>query len=125
MAPSSATEAVACLSTCLALVKPVGMSQDDTAAWLGVAAQEVQHLPLDLLESACREARRTCTHHAQIIPAIIKASEERLAYRRTIHHREEVIPKERRLAAPEPWQPTREELDALKAAAAASLSARR
>lgn len=110
--PVEAVEAVALLTTCLALVKPVGMSAQDADAWLTVATGEVLHLPGDILEIACAAARRTCTHHGQIVPAILKEGEELLAMRRV---RLQPIPAERHLPAPAPWRPSEDELAALKA----------
>lgn len=120
--PAPVTEAVAMLSTCLALVKPVGMSGEDAQAWLRVAAGEVRHLSPELLADGCAAARKTCTHHGQIVPAILKATDDRLANLRKLAGPRE-IPAERRLAAPEPWAPTAEELEALKQEAARRLAA--
>lgn len=120
--PAPVSEAAALLTTCLALVKPVGMSGEDTQAWLRVAAGEVRHLPPDLLAEGCAAARRSCTHHGQIVPTILKETDERMASRRKLAA---PVPKERRLAAPEPWQPTAEELAELKRKATANLSAGR
>jgi len=103
---------VALLSTCLALVKPVGMSGEDADAWLRVAAREVAILPPDLLADGCAHARKTCTHHGQIVPAILKETEERLATRRKLASPPEKV---EALPAPAPWRPTPEELAALKA----------
>lgn len=108
------------LTTCLALVKPVGMSGEDAQAWLRVAAGEIRHLPPDLLADGCAAARKTCTHHGQIVPTILKETDERMASRRKLA-KPAVVPKERRLSAPEPWQPTPEELAELRAKAAANL----
>lgn len=113
---------MALLSSCLALVKPVGMSEDDTHAWLRIAARELAHMPGDLMADGCAHARKTCTHHAQIVPAIVKHTEDRLAQRRKLAAPE---PKREALPKPERWQPTAEELEAIKREAAASLSARR
>jgi len=113
------------LTTCLALVKPVGMSQADTDAWLVTAAREVAYLPKDILENACSKARRTVTYHGQIVPAIIKEGEEQLISRRSIRRIQEArnkVPKERRIEN-SPWEPTQAELDELKARAAANLKA--
>jgi hypothetical protein len=117
-----AVEAVALLTSCLTLVKPVGMSTEDADAWLTVATDAVLHLPRDILEAACTAARRSCTHHGQIVPAILKEGEELLAMRRT-RLAADRIPDERHLPAPSPWKPTRGELDQLKSEAAASLRA--
>lgn len=113
------------LSTCLALVKPVGMSAEDAQAWLRVAAGEVSHLPPDMLAQGCAEARRTCTYHGQIIPAIIKATEEWFAAAKknaefeTRQKERQAIP----FQEPERWKPTPNELDRIKAEAAKALKA--
>lgn len=73
---------VALLTSCLALVRPVGMTPMEVDAWLMVAADELSDLPADILEIGCGHARRTCTHHAQIIPAIIKETEPMMRTRR-------------------------------------------
>lgn len=108
------------LSTCLALVKPVGMSAEDADAWLRTATRELAYLPPDLLAEAAQVARRTCTHHGQIVPAIIKETEERMATRRKL-----AAPVERPQALPKPdqWKPNADELEAIKAKAAADLAA--
>lgn len=121
LAPSPVTDAVALLTSCLALVKPVGMSGEDAHAWLRVAAGEVAHLPRDILAAACGEARKVCTHHGQIIPAIIKEGDERLNTRRKIVQ-PMPIPPERHLEH-QRWSPTRDELEALKAATTKGLRA--
>jgi len=124
--PTPPERAVAHLTTCLALVRPVGMPEADAADWLHTAAGDVAHLPEDILVDACREARRTCTHHAQIVPTIIRDGEVRLRQRRTIRAAMEPAPADApKLAAPEPWMPTPEELAQLHRDAAARLSADR
>jgi hypothetical protein len=70
------------LSSCLALVRPVGMTADEAEDWLGVAVGEVIHYPASVLHYAAVEARRTCTHHSQIVPAIVEAVDERMAHHR-------------------------------------------
>lgn len=80
--PAPIHETVAMLASCLALVRPVGMAQADADEWLRVAARELSYLPGDLLADGAAHARRTCTHHGQIVPAIIKETDERLAARR-------------------------------------------
>lgn len=109
-----AVEAVALLTTCLTLVKPVGMSAEDADSWLTVATGEVLHLPGDILDAACTAARRSCTHHGQIVPAILREGEEILAMRRK-RFGVDRIPSDRHLPAPDPWKPTPEELAELKA----------
>lgn len=123
--PTDAGRAVALIGTCLALVKPVGMGDADAKTWLRLAAQEVRHLPIDILTESCAAARKVCTHHGQIVPAIIKAGEDWLASRRKMVRHNESMPPAPRLAAPAPWLPTQEELDELKAVMAERLKADR
>lgn len=59
------------ISSCLALVKPVGMSDDMATEWLAVAAGELLDLTRNALKAGCAHARRTCTHHAQIVPTVL------------------------------------------------------
>lgn len=47
------------------------MSDDAAHEWLTVAATELAHMGPATLAAACREARKTCTHHGQIVPAIL------------------------------------------------------
>ena len=68
--PTDRAKAGALLLSCLALVRPVGFTEEETRDWLGVALAEVQHLPTDLLEKGCSHAKRTCSHHSRIVPAI-------------------------------------------------------
>lgn len=89
--PAPIDRAVGLLSICLSLVRPVGMPSEDAEAWLTVAAEELRDVPADLLHDACKHVRRTATHHAQIVPGIIKYAEEtwerRKRLRRTIEDR--------------------------------------
>lgn len=64
------------LQRCLALVRPVGMTDGAARDWLAAAAAELRSIPPAVLERACAEARKTVTHHGQIIPAIVAASAE-------------------------------------------------
>lgn len=122
--PASATEGTALLTTCLSLVKPVGMSAADAHAWLMTASDEIAYIPSDILADACAVARRTCTHHGQIVPTIIREAEEHLSARRRLHAAIAPAPADApKIAAPDPWHPTPEELEQLKAEAAASLRA--
>lgn len=101
------------------------MSQEDTDAWLITAAREVAYLPTDILSDACAAVRRTATHHAQVVPGVIKEGDERLASRRAIlrlQNARKPAPPERQIEHHK-WAPTREELEALKASATANLKA--
>lgn len=124
MRPARDDVSLALLTSCLTLVKPVGMSAQDTGAWLAVAAEEIAHLPEAVLTSACTVARRTCTHHGQIVPTILREAEPDLARLRRIAEldAERDAPS---LSAPEPWKPTADELERIKSEAAANLKASR
>lgn len=80
--PAPTASRIAQLSACLALVRPVGMTERETEDWLAVAAETLDDIPIDLLEDGAREARDTCTHHAQIVPTIRKTVKERLERRK-------------------------------------------
>jgi hypothetical protein len=47
------------------------MSDDAATEWLAVAASEVLNMEPSLFFDACAEARKSCTHHGQIIPAVL------------------------------------------------------
>lgn len=72
---SSKREVVNELSACLALVRPVSMSDDAATEWLTVAAAEIGSVSIDRLRLACRKARRECTFHGQLIPTIMRELE--------------------------------------------------
>lgn len=82
--PSTRSEAIALLAGCLALVRPVGMAPEEAEDWLNVAATSVEHLPIDILDASCLAARRLCTHHAQVVPAVIAEGQPRLDERRRL-----------------------------------------
>lgn len=64
------------LSACLALVRPVSMSEDAAAEWLAVAASELAGYRRLSVEAALSDARQRCTYHGQIIPHVIKYMED-------------------------------------------------
>lgn len=70
------------LTSCLALVAPVGMTEEARRDWLAIAWGTLQHLPPDLLSRGCAEARKTCDHPAKIVPAILAATAESMRWRR-------------------------------------------
>ena len=74
--PCSPQEAVALLTSCLALVRPVGMTENEAEDWLSVAMGVVMEYPAVTLRDAARQAQRSCTHHAQIVPTIAKFCDE-------------------------------------------------
>lgn len=73
------------LTACLALVVPVGMTEESRREWLSVAWATVGHLPAYLLSAGCEEARKTADHPAKIVPAIIGYAEQRLENRKRIN----------------------------------------
>lgn len=103
--PAGMDLAIALLSSCLALVRPVGMGEAETAEWLGVAAGDVCHYPPSILDRACLEARRTCTHHSQIVPTIVKEADALTAREASLREASvpsnlHVLPQPARLPAP-------------------------
>ena len=61
------------LQRCMALIRPAGMSDGAVRDWLTAAVAEVRHLPPRTLAAACAEARKTVSHHGQIVPAILNS----------------------------------------------------
>lgn len=47
------------------------MTQDDRAEWISIAMLDVEELPSAALREACKVARATCKHPAELIPAIL------------------------------------------------------
>lgn len=95
-----------------------------------VAAGEVAHIHADLLTEACAEARRTCTHHGQIVPKIVKETADRMdARRREESARQQLAEDERRrreqaaLPKAAKWEPTADEIEQIKREAAERLRA--
>lgn len=119
--PTEPAKAAALISPNLALVRPVSMTDEQAEEWLMVAAKEIAHIPADILADACAKARRKNTHHGQIVPTLIAESEERIAYRRTIHAPR--IPPERRIEE-QRWKPDKNELAEIHAQVAESLKAK-
>lgn len=112
--PASTEQAIGLLTGCLALVRPVGMSSDEAEDWLAVASGAVAELPFDLLRDGCETAKRTCTHHGQIISTIHKAVEDRLAQRRRLANSEYIPPARQLTQAPKPKVPfTQADVDCL------------
>lgn len=70
------------LTACLALVAPVGMSEEARGEWLAVAWATLSGLPADLLAIGCARARETCDHPAKIVPTIVAETRSLIARRR-------------------------------------------
>ena len=101
------------LTACLALVVPVGMTEEARREWLAVAWETVKHLPADLLAYGAKKARETADHPSKIVPTILAEAAESLAIRREANR--PTVPEARRLTA-EPFTPcTPEEARAILA----------
>jgi hypothetical protein len=70
------------LTACLALVVPVGMTEEARREWLSVAWATLKHLPYDALAVGCQAARETCYHPSKIVPAILARTEQMMHWRR-------------------------------------------
>lgn len=82
LAPATSEKFAVELTACLALVAPVGMTEEAKREWLSVAWATLKHLPADVLASGCRKARASCDHPAKIVPAILEATEQTMRWRR-------------------------------------------
>lgn len=72
------------LTACLALVVPVGMTEEGRREWLAVAWATLSHLPPDILAAGCKAARETCDHPSKIVPTIIAETKEWVECRRAV-----------------------------------------
>lgn len=82
LAPATSEQFRNELTGCLALVAPVGMTEEARRDWLLAAWATLKHLPADLLADGCRAARETCDHPARIVPAILAETAQRMRWRR-------------------------------------------
>jgi hypothetical protein len=114
--PHLLPQVMAIVATALALVRPVGMSDDAADEWLVLAANELRDVPADLLDEAAAAVRRTCTHHGQIVPAVFGVVQERWDERKRMRFklRDRGGRRESDPAPTEWWQPSAEELKAVK-----------
>jgi hypothetical protein len=119
--PAKPTEIVHQLSACLALVRPVGMGDEAATEWLTVAATTLGALPPDMLAKGAEAARKTCTHHGQIVPKILAETEEWLAMREAAYRPAPVYTQ--RQIEEARWTPAPGEIEEIKRRVAASLSA--
>jgi hypothetical protein len=90
------------LASCLTLVAPTGMTADERRSWLAVARETLKGIPEDLLERGCEAARLHADHPAKIIPKIMREVGDAWERRRRIDREYPVVPRERRIAPPEP-----------------------
>lgn len=59
------------LLACLTLVAPTNFSDEDRAAWIGIARQTLAGMDSDAFLGGCQRARETCTFLSQVVPAIL------------------------------------------------------
>lgn len=78
---ATSEEFAAELTACLALVVPVGMTEEGRREWLSVAWKTLGHLPPDLLSRGAEVARKKCDHPSKIVPTIIAETEESMQWR--------------------------------------------
>jgi hypothetical protein len=83
LAPATSDQFRNELTACLALVVPVGMTEEARREWLLVAWETLKHLPPDILHHGCEAARKTADHPSKIVPAIIAATDDWMKSRRS------------------------------------------
>lgn len=76
-----ASDVIPPLAACLALVRPVSMTEEAAAEWLAVAANELAGYRRGSVLAALSEARKRCTHHGQIVAFTIKEMEDSQPWR--------------------------------------------
>lgn len=84
------------LAACLALVRPVSMSDEAAVEWISVAARELSGFPPSVIEQACSAAKRKCGHHAKILPFVSEECERIEVEFHRMRDAAQVIPLERR-----------------------------
>lgn len=82
LTPADECEFVTILTPCLQLVAPVGMSLDAQDMWFEAARLALADLPADLLRRGAKAAMGEADHPSKIVPAIMRAVSDDLAWRR-------------------------------------------
>lgn len=80
--PSSDEEVLTELTSCLQLVAPVGMGEDEQDTWFEAALKALAGIPLGLLQRGAAAARLRADHPAKIIPTIIGEIGDAWAWRK-------------------------------------------
>ena len=89
--PASRAEVCAHLAGCLAIVRPVSMTDEMAEEWISVGANDLKgRFPNDILEEACRLAREEADHHSKMLKAII-ANARQLLERQRHRSRGEIV----------------------------------
>jgi hypothetical protein len=97
LAPATSEQFGNELTACLALVVPVGMTEEGRAEWLAVAWATLKHLPPDILAIGCKKARETCDHPSKIVPMIVDETKDLMRWRR-----EHYTPSDLQITGPRP-----------------------
>ena len=72
------------MNRALALVRPVSMSDETASDWLAAAIAETSDMSDAMFAQGVSEARKVCTFHGQLVPAI-RAPQKRVdEYRASI-----------------------------------------
>jgi hypothetical protein len=100
LAPAKADDFRKQLTSCLILVAPTGMAQEDRNEWLRAAWGTLKDIPPDMLEAGCEVARQTCDHPSKIVPTIIRVSEP--LWRKRKDDRSRVLAALAKMKDPEP-----------------------
>lgn len=82
LTPADDCEFVSILTPCLQLVAPVGMTLDAQDTWFEAARLALAEMPADLLRRGAKAAMSEADHPAKIVPAIMRAVGDDLAWRR-------------------------------------------
>jgi hypothetical protein len=93
------------------------MSEAEAEDWLGVAVGTVLDYPAGILDRASLEARRSCTHHSQIVPTIVREADVLMARNASLREASvpsnlHVLPAPRRLPPPKLTQADVDAMDA-------------
>jgi hypothetical protein len=74
------------LTACLALVAPVGMTEEAKRDWLVTAWDTLKDIPPDILRIGTAAARKTCDHPSKIVPTIIAETAQPMKWRRELNN---------------------------------------
>lgn len=86
--------AIAQIASCLALVRPVGMSDGMAEEWVRIASRDLHAFPDRAIAAACQKARMICNHHGKILPTVIEEC-ERITAEVARKREYDALPKER------------------------------
>src|SRR5690606_29528576 len=84
------------LAACLALVRPVSMTDEAAVEWISVASRELSSFPPSVIEQACSAAKRKIGHHAKILPFVTEECERLEAEFWRLREQATALPPQRR-----------------------------